>query len=190
MTFDFLGFTHYCDRTRLGKFKLGHKTARKKFIQKAKELNQWMKKVRMKTVPKQPKEVEKMSTRQRRFTADFHIHSRFSRATSKEMNIEGLSIYAKMKGIDLLGTGDFTHPGWLSELKEKLIPLNNGLLRHKDTHFIFTTEVSNVYFQSGRTRKIHNIIFAPDFAIVEKLNKALSRFGDLGVDGRPILDLS
>lgn len=123
------------------------------------------------------------------FIADFHIHSRFSRATSGDMNIEALSISSKRKGIDLLGTGDFTHPGWLREIKEKLTPLDNGLLRHNKTHFILTTEVANLYSQAGKTRKIHNIIFAQDLAVVERLNRALSRYGDLGVDGRPVLEL-
>jgi uncharacterized protein (TIGR00375 family) len=126
----------------------------------------------------------------RRFIADFHIHSKFSRATSADMEIETLALFAKKKGIDLLGTGDFTHPEWLRELKEKLTPLDNGLLRCKDTHFILTTEVANVYFEKGKTKKIHNIIFAQDFTVVERLNRVLAKFGDLTVDGRPSLSLS
>jgi uncharacterized protein (TIGR00375 family) len=124
------------------------------------------------------------------FIADFHIHSRFSRATSANMDIESLAVFAKEKGIDLLGTGDFTHPEWLQELKEKLTPLDNGLLKCNDTNFILTTEVANVYFERGRTRKIHNLIFAQDFTVVERLNRRLAKFGDLRVDGRPTLDLS
>lgn len=125
-----------------------------------------------------------------RFIADFHIHSKFSRATSQEMDIDHLSISAQTKGIDLLGTGDFTHPGWLLELKEKLAPLENGLFKHNDTRFILTAEVSNIFFKDGRTRKIHNIIFAPSFEVVEKINRELSKFGDLEIDGRPMLNLA
>ncbi len=105
------------------------------------------------------------------------------------MVIEHLSRAAKIKGIDLLGTGDFTHPTWLKELKERLNPLGNGLFIHKGTHYILTAEVSNIFFQEGKIRKIHNIIFAPDFETVEKINRRLSRFGNLTADGRPILRL-
>lgn len=123
------------------------------------------------------------------FIADFHIHSKYSRATSKDMDMENLSKWAKIKGISLLGTGDFTHPDWLKELKEKLEPAEHGLYKHNEIYYILTTEVANIYFKSGRSRKIHNIVFAPSFKDVEAINRYLSDFGDLRSDGRPMLDL-
>lgn len=105
------------------------------------------------------------------------------------MVIEHLSRTAKIKGIDLLGTGDFTHPTWAKELKEKLTPLGNGLFIHNGTYFILTAEVSNIFFHEGKARKIHNLILAPDFEAVEKISRRLSRFGNLTADGRPILKL-
>lgn len=125
-----------------------------------------------------------------RFIADFHIHSKFSRATSQEMDIDHLSRSAQGKGIDLLGTGDFTHPGWLLELKERLTPLGNGLYKQDKTHFILTAEVSNIFFKDGRSRKIHNIIFAPSLEAAERINRGLAKFGDLEIDGRPMLNLA
>ncbi|MGB2706299.1 MAG: endonuclease Q family protein [Candidatus Omnitrophota bacterium] len=123
------------------------------------------------------------------FIADFHVHSKYSRATSRDMNLENLSEWAKRKGIDLLGTADFTHPDWLRELKEKLEKVEYGLYRHKDIFYILTCEVSNIYFKIGRVRKIHNIIFAPSFEVVDEINKLLSRYGNLYSDGRAILKL-
>ena len=123
------------------------------------------------------------------FIADFHIHSKYSRATSPSMDVENLANFAKIKGINLLGTGDFTHPQWLSELKENLKPLGNGLFIYKDMHFILTAEVNNIFYQKGVAKKVHIIIFAPSFEVVEKINKALSKYGDLSVDGRPVLNL-
>ena len=90
------------------------------------------------------------------FIADFHIHTKYSRATSQNMNIEYLSKFAKIKGIDLLGTGDFTHPLWFSELKQKLKPLGTGLFSYDNTNFILTAEVSSIYSQNGKGRRIHN----------------------------------
>ena len=124
-----------------------------------------------------------------KFIADFHIHSKYSRATSKNMEIGVLSKTAKVKGIDLLGTGDFTHPVWLKHLKESLTPVGGGLYKHNTTHFILTTEVSNIYSKNGRGRRIHNILFAPDFATVDKINEGLAGFGNLSADGRPMLGL-
>ena len=123
------------------------------------------------------------------FIADFHIHSRFSRATSSSMNIENLSREAKRKGINLLGTGDFTHPGWLAELKEELSPRGDGLFEHQGTLFILTVEVSNDFHQGGKSKRIHNLIFAPSFEAVERINRILARFGSLEKDGRPSLNL-
>ncbi len=123
------------------------------------------------------------------FIADFHIHSKYSRATAKDMDIENLSKWARLKGINLLGTGDFTHPDWLRELKDKLQKEEYGLYKHSGTFYILTAEVSNIYFKYGRTRKIHNIIFAPSFEIVNEINKFLSQSGSLFSDGRPMLNL-
>lgn len=124
------------------------------------------------------------------FIADFHIHTKYSRATSKNMNIEYLSNFAKIKGVNLLGTGDITHPLWLSELKKKLKPTGTGLFSYNETNFILTGEVSNIYSWKGETKRIHNIIFAPNFECVEKINSILSKYGKLASDGRPILSLS
>lgn len=123
------------------------------------------------------------------FIADFHIHSKYSRATSKDMDIENLSKWAKTKGMSLLGTGDFTHPDWLNELKLKLEPAEGGLFKHNDIYYILTTEVANIYFKSGRSRKVHNMIFAPDLEAAKEINRYLKDFGDLKSDGRPMLDL-
>lgn len=124
-----------------------------------------------------------------RFIADFHVHSKYSRATSQQMNIPTLSKYAKRKGIGLMGTGDFTHPMWLYELKKELEPVSDGLFRHEDTFFILTAEVSNIFVRKGKSKKVHNIIFAKSFDIVEKINLQLERYGDLSADGRPMLSL-
>ena len=127
------------------------------------------------------------------FIADFHIHSKYSRATSKDMDLENLDKWAKIKGIKILGTGDFTHPEWLKNLKEKLEPAETGLFKLKnlnsETRFILTAEISCIYSKGGKVRKIHIIIFAPSFEIVEKINTHLSWIGNLKSDGRPILGL-
>jgi uncharacterized protein (TIGR00375 family) len=109
------------------------------------------------------------------------------------MDLEHLDKWAKIKGISILGTGDFTHPGWLSELKEKLELTENGFfkLKNSDTgvRFILTGEISCIYSKAGRTRKIHLVIFAPSFEVVDKINTQLSWIGNLKSDGRPILGL-
>ncbi len=129
-----------------------------------------------------------------RFLADFHIHSKYSRATSKEMEVESLSRWAKKKGIGLVGTGDFTHPTYRSELRSKLEPLGNGLFRLKKedlgVRFILTAEISNIYSQGGRVRRIHTLLFAPSFEVVEAIASSLGNFGKLSSDGRPILGFS
>jgi uncharacterized protein (TIGR00375 family) len=119
--------------------------------------------------------------------ADLHIHSHYSRATSNKMNIENLERYAKVKGVNLLGTGDFTHPLWLKELKGNLRE-KNGLFQYKDKEmfFILQAEVSLIY-NDGKTRKIHNVILAPSFDIVDQINDFLKDYGKLAADGRPIL---
>ena len=123
------------------------------------------------------------------FIADFHIHSKYSRATSKDMDIENISKWAKLKGITLMGTGDFTYHLWLEELKAKLEPQSNGLFKYKDVYFILTGEISNIYSKRQKVYRIHNIVFAPSFETVEKINKELSKYGNLASDGRPILGL-
>lgn len=128
-----------------------------------------------------------------RTIADFHLHSKYSRATSPQMEVEALARWAKIKGINLLGTGDFTHPLYNASLKAHLEPTGTGLLRLKkgsppgadDLHFLLTSEVSNVFREGGRLRKIHTLIFAPTFEVVDRINATLARFGNLSSDGRP-----
>ena len=128
-----------------------------------------------------------------KFIADFHLHSKYSRATSSHMDLENLDKWAKIKGIKVLGTGDFTHPEWFKNLKEKLEPAEAGLFKLKDadsqTRFILTSEISCIYSKKNRVRKIHIIIFAPSFEMVEKINTHLGWIGNLKADGRPILGL-
>ncbi len=125
-----------------------------------------------------------------RFIADFHLHSKYSRATSKDMEVETLARWAKKKGITLLGTGDFTHPIYFAELQSKLVSSGNGLyqLRKGDegVRFMLTTEVSNIYSQEGKVRRIHNLLFAPSFEVAEAIRSKLGNFGKLSSDGRPI----
>ncbi len=121
-----------------------------------------------------------------RIFSDLHIHSRFSRATSKELNLTNLVRYARMKGINLLGTGDFTHPLWLKELKSELKEDGTGILKTEDGFcFILSTEISNIYVQDNKQRRIHNIILAKDFETVDQINEWLSKSGRLDYDGRP-----
>ncbi len=128
-----------------------------------------------------------------KFVADFHIHSKYSRATSRDMDLESLDKWAKIKGIKVLGTGDFTHPEWLDNLKTKLEPAEPGLFKLKKedqgTRFILTAEISCIYSKNNRVRKIHIIVFAPSFEVVEKINAQLGWIGNLKSDGRPILGL-
>jgi uncharacterized protein (TIGR00375 family) len=130
-----------------------------------------------------------------KFIADFHIHSKYSRATSKDMDLENLQKWAKIKGIKVLGTGDFTHPGWFKILKSELEPAETGLYRLKskeskdEIRFILTAEISCIYNKNNRTRKIHLIIFSPSFEICEKINARLGWVGNLKADGRPILGM-
>ena len=141
----------------------------------------------------------------RNFIADFHIHSHFSLATSKNLIPEYLDHWARIKGIDVVGTGDCIHPGWLKELKEKLEPAGNGLFRLKkdyapenavidkknlkdDVFFMLTGEISNIYKKNGKVRKVHNLCVFPDFKAVEYVQRSLKRF-NIESDGRPILGL-
>lgn len=122
-----------------------------------------------------------------RVIADLHIHSKYSRATSKNMDIPNLEKYGKIKGLDLIGTGDFTHPKWLEELKKYLSEDGSGILKTKGGfNFVLSAEVSNIYSQGGKLRRIHNVLLAPDFATVEQINEFLGKRGKLASDGRPI----
>ena len=121
-----------------------------------------------------------------KFIADFHIHSKYSRATSKNMDVDHIAEWAKLKGIDIVGTGDFTHPMWVEELKKKLKQNSKGLYEYKGIKFILTAEVSNMYSKNGRGRRVHTVLFAPDFETVDKINKTLGSRGNIISDGRPI----
>jgi uncharacterized protein (TIGR00375 family) len=123
------------------------------------------------------------------FIADFHIHSKYSRATSKDMDVKHLAQWAKLKGIKLIGTGDFTHHLWLEELKNNLEDLGNGLFKYQDIYFILTSEISSIYSKKGKTYRIHNMVFSPSFKTTDKINYKLSQCGNLASDGRPILGL-
>ena len=122
--------------------------------------------------------------------ADLHIHSRFSRATSKALDIPNLEKYAKIKGLNLLGTGDFTHPEWIKELKRELTEDGFGILKTKTGfNFLLQTEISLIYSQDGKGRRIHNIVLAKNFDVVEQINSALLKRGRLDYDGRPIFGI-
>ncbi len=136
-----------------------------------------------------------------RFFADLHIHSRFSRATSRDMTPETLWEWAQIKGISLIGTGDITHPGWIKELHEKLHPEGNGLFtlskefQHKeipesckaDVFFMLTAEICCIYRKRDRARKIHLLLLVPDFNDASRINASLWKIGRLDTDGRPVL---
>lgn len=125
------------------------------------------------------------------FVADFHIHSKYSRATSKSMDIPNLAKWAKYKGINVLGTGDFTHHLWLQELSRYLQPdEKKGLFFYEGVYFILTTEVSNIFSQRGKVYRVHNIIMVSSLKLAEEVNKMLSYYGNLSSDGRPILGMS
>lgn len=138
--------------------------------------------------------------------ADLHIHSKYSRATSPLMDLEHIYKYATEKGINIVGTGDFTHPEWLKEIKDKLEPAEQGLYKLKsknekiiegtknrkageETRFMITGEISNIYTRQGRGRRIHNLIILPSIAAAEKIANRLSWQGNIKSDGRPILGM-
>lgn len=129
-----------------------------------------------------------------RIVADLHIHSRFSYACSREMEAERLAWWAQRKGINLLGTGDFTHPIYLTYLKQQLEPAEDGVFRLRtcsnEVRFLLTVEITNIFRQDGRLRKTHTLVFAPGFPDVERLNAQLSKYGNLAIDGRPTLKCS
>ena len=122
--------------------------------------------------------------------ADLHVHSGYSRATSKDMNVATMALWAKKKGINLLGTGDFTHPIHFANLKAALKSAGNGLYTtsiEPSVFFMLTAEISSIYSFKGKVRRIHNIIMSPSIEVAEKINSALQKRGNLSSDGRPIL---
>ena len=144
------------------------------------------------------------------YIADLHTHSQYSRATSKSSTLPGLAAWAAVKGIDLVATGDFTHPGWFAHLCEHLEPAEPGLFRLKQPpsaaelaallppglqadcsriRFLLSAEISSIYKRGGKVRKIHSILYAPDFEAVRRINSVLAGIGNLEADGRPILGL-
>lgn len=143
-----------------------------------------------------------------KLTADLHIHSHFSRATSRDLDLPNLSLWAQHKGVCIVGTGDFTHPGWRAELKDKLVPapgedglyvLREDLLRdvqrrvpaacQATVRFALTVEISNIYKKAGAVRKVHNLVLVPSLDVADALSARLARIGNVASDGRPILGL-
>jgi ATP-dependent DNA helicase UvrD/PcrA len=141
-----------------------------------------------------------------RFYADLHIHSKYSRACSRDCDLEHLTWWAQRKGISLVGTGDFTHPAWYDHLRETLVPAEPGLFRLRpdldrdiartlpascvsDVRFMLSVEISTIYKRDDRTRKVHHLIYMPDFDAAAEFNRRLGKIGNLGSDGRPILGL-
>lgn len=126
-----------------------------------------------------------------KFYADLHIHSKYSRATSKSSTLEELAAWAQKKGITVLGTGDFTHPAWFSEINEKLEPAGLGVYKLKDSPvlFVLSVEISTIYKKGSKTRKVHHIVFMPDLEAAGKFRDRLGSIGNIKSDGRPILGL-
>jgi uncharacterized protein (TIGR00375 family) len=140
------------------------------------------------------------------FIADLHVHSYLSRATSRQMNLENLHKWAQLKGVTVVGTGDFTHPRWFAELQEKLEPAEPGLFRLKDEYcsdagkevpescrgpvrFMLSVEISTIYKKRDRTRKVHSLILSPDLLSAGRLNATLQEAGNIKSDGRPIIGM-
>ena len=123
-----------------------------------------------------------------KLVADLHFHSKHSRATSREMNLEAISLWSGFKGIDILGTCDFTHPLWFGELGQKLEEKEEGFYKLKGNsqspYFVLTSEISCIYSKNGRIRKTHIVLIAPSLEVVRKINNALTGIGNLFSDGR------
>jgi uncharacterized protein (TIGR00375 family) len=119
------------------------------------------------------------------FTADIHLHSRWSRATSRDLTLENLHKWSMRKGLSVVGSADFTHPEWLTELKDKRVPACR-----REVRFLLSVEISSIYKKHGRTRKLHNIVALPSFDAADELNRRLGKIGNLKSDGRPILGLN
>lgn len=141
-----------------------------------------------------------------RFHADLHVHSKYSRATSRDLDLEHLAAWAARKGLAVVATGDFTHPAWRAALKEKLVPAEPGLFRLRPeieqavaqtlppacqapVRFMLEVEISTIYKKAEKTRKVHHLICAPDFATADRISERLARIGNIASDGRPILGL-
>ena len=141
-----------------------------------------------------------------RFHADLHVHSKHSRATSRDLDLEHLAEWAARKGISVVGTGDFTHPAWAAELKSKLVPAEPGLFRLNNeieksvaarlpaacrapVRFMLEVEISTIYKKGDKTRKVHHLIYAPDFETMDRFSARLATIGNIASDGRPILGL-
>lgn len=128
-----------------------------------------------------------------RVICDLEIHSRFARAVSKEMNLANLELWGVKKGIEVIGTGDFTHPEWFKEIKDELEPAEPGLFKRKGSNspirFLLTSEISCIFSRGGAVRRIHILVYAPSFEAVEKINANLGWIGNLKADGRPMLGL-
>src|SRR3990170_6061083 len=128
--------------------------------------------------------------------ADFHIHSRYSRATSEKMSIQETTRFAKMKGLNLLGTGDFTHPKWLEELKKDLIEIQDSNLYksaknpESPIYYMITGEVATIFPFEGSVKKIHHVILTPSMETAEQINDRLTPYGNLATDGRPTLNMT
>lgn len=137
------------------------------------------------------------------YIADLHIHSHFSIATSKQLTPSMLDLWGRKKGIAVVGTGDATHPGWLAELKKNVVSTNNGFYQVREgslqpdaaaygsepVSLVLTAEISCIYKRSGKVRKVHNLVLAPEFSSFEKIQKELGKRGNITSDGRPILGL-
>jgi len=130
-----------------------------------------------------------------RIVADLHIHSKYSRATSEQMNLREIAKFAKIKGLNLVGTGDFTHPQWLDAIKQNLVPdTDSNLLQLSNSdspvRFMLQTEVCTIFDIKGESKKIHHVILSPTIEIAAQINERLNHLGDLALDGRPILNAS
>ena len=127
------------------------------------------------------------------FLADLHLHSRYSYATSRDLDLEGMAAHAERKGIRLLGTGDFTHPAWRAGIEERLEPAEPGLFRlaggNRTTRFMLQVEISTVYRREGRARRVHHLVYVPDLRRAHLLSTRLATRGRLDADGRPTLRL-
>jgi len=128
--------------------------------------------------------------------ADLHIHGRYSRATSQRMSIEEIARFAKIKGLNLVGTGDFTHPKWLREIQETLAPEQNaGIYKvasnpNSPVRFMLTTEVCTIFDFANESKKVHHVILTPSVDVAVQINDALKKYGDLSADGRPMLNMT
>ncbi|MGA2911703.1 MAG: endonuclease Q family protein [Candidatus Levyibacteriota bacterium] len=130
------------------------------------------------------------------FVTDLHLHSKYSRAVSRDMNLYNMALWGTKKGLDILATGDWTHPLWRREIKQELVEDTEGIFKFKDdknfkTHFILTVEISSIYSQNGKVHRIHNLVFSPSLEVCEKIAAELTKRGcNLSSDGRPIIGLS